>query len=213
MSSWPSLCDGSLDILRHITQGVMILQKMFTTIFGDDNTSLGKNTRITLNHSILDKGIRTSSKHLEKPRNSTSGNPKSNSLAHYLFPWNYVVALDVGQTKSEVYIHYMSRVVFCPCDPYQRNGVVLFPISLVASKIICLNHISPTSKQENLCGVLRSGQWHEVQNFIHPEIAKSVFGRLLSFVGGESTQHLLKRHKVSSSGVFYLLNSYTICDV
>lgn len=200
MSSWPSLCDGSLDILRQITQGAMIILKMFTTIFGDDNTSLGKNTRITLNHSILDKGIRTSSKHLEKPGNSTSGYPKSNSLAHYLFPWNYVVALDVGQTKSEVHIHYMSRVVFCP-------------ISLVASKIICLNHISPTSKQENLCGVLRSGQWHEVQNLIHPEIAKSVFGRLLSFVGGESTQHLLKRHKVSSSGVFYLLNSYTICDV
>lgn len=66
-------------------------------------------------------------------------------------------------------------------------------------------------KKENLCGVLRSGQWHEVQNFIHPEIMLHFqvlhfwkefdlpknrqigLWKTAFFCGGESTQNYFKK--------------------
>lgn len=186
---------------------------MFTTIFGDDNTSLGKNTRITLNHSILDKGIRTSSKHLENPGNSTSGYPKSNSLAHYLSPWNYVVSGTGCGSNKEWSVYTL----------YVEGGILsLWPISKKWVGVVSnqsggiQNHLPEITFHQHQNRRISAELFDQASgmrfriSFIQKscctsksytfgrsltfqKIAKSVFGRLLSFVGGESTQNSFKK--------------------
>lgn len=228
MSSWPSLWDGSLDILRHLTQGAMIIKRMFTTIFGDDNTSLGKNNKNYFESFNLGQGHQNIIEALGKAQKFNIWLPQIKFIGTLSISMKLCSSTGCGSNKEwSVYVEGGILSLW----PISKKCVVLFPITLVASKIICLNHISPTSKRrisaeffdqasgmrfkisfiQKSCCTSKSYTFGRSLTF--QKIAKSVFGRLLSFVGAKAPKIILKRHKVSSSGVFYLLNSDTICDV